>query len=244
MATIGPKLYLHAATTTNTGTLPGSTTQSATTPNVTATGASTNRVMDGTIGTSQTSIALTTLAQTTAQNNWFGRWMSPPLAAQTISGTGSAWGSGGATSQSNTNSAFTGSFCVVYAWRPSNGSRVGMIVDHTTSSFGGMAIGMFNAAAETWTSTGATQAVTSSVTILDGDVLVAEVWSINNQAQSKATAYTNTVFYDGTTEGSSTTSATYMIVNDNAALTLYTAVIPPPKMIKAGNVPVHRASQW
>lgn len=229
MATVGPKLYFHNATTTNTGTLPGASTQSSTSPGVTATGASTNRVLDDTIGTSQASLSLTTLAQATAQNNWFGRFMTAPLAAQTISNAG--WYCGGAASQSSTNSVFNAYAGCIYVWRPSGGGTlVGKIDDHNAAS--GIVWGSSAATAETWSDSHLVPVtLNASVTTQDGDVLVVEIWSIKNQTQSMATAYTNTVFYDGTTEVSSTSAASYIVVNNNTALTLSTGVAASTKRL-------------
>src|SRR4051812_41201924 len=126
MATI-QKLYLHAATTSDTGTLPSSSPLGGTATN-SAPGAATNRAMDGTVGASQTSATLSTTATTSAvSQNWFARFLSAPLAAQTIpSGT---WTLSIAGSESNTNSDFAPSVDIS-VWRPGTGAAVGTIFGH------------------------------------------------------------------------------------------------------------------
>jgi len=57
----------------------------------------------------------------------------------------------------------------------------------------------------------------TSVTILDGDILVFEVSTTFTQGM--ATAYTDSFSYDGTTEASTTTCASF--VTPPAALTLF-----------------------
>lgn len=190
------KFYTHDATTTVSGTLPGSTTLNTSSPNVTASGASTNRAMDGTIGTSQVSAALTTLASTSAQKNWARRHISPPLKAGTY-GSGT-WTFSDAQSESNANSNLQAAIGVWF-WRPSTGAKVGTVanVTQTTQLEPGT-----TETARSGTISG------SNVTILDGDVLVVETWGFNTQGN--ATARTNTWFYDGTTEASSTSNAAFI----------------------------------
>jgi len=191
------KFYLHTATSGATGTLPGASSQSGTTPSVTSSGATTNRTMDGTIGSSQVSQALTTLAQTGAQQNWMTRHISNPLAAQTIAA--GTWTLSAALSQSNTASAVKLELGAIYIWRPGTGTKVGNIFTPAAGSSGPASTAE---AAVSATGSGA------SITIQNGDLLVVEVWTSNTQTM--ATAYTNTFFYDGTTEASSSSCASYL----------------------------------
>ena len=201
------KFYFHDATTTDTGTLP-STKLSGQTANVTATGASTNRAMTTSTGALQASAALTTLAQTTAQRNWFRRYVSAPLAAQTIAAgtTSDSWLLALAGSESSTNSAPTFT-CYLGVWRPSTGALVGTIKDLTANGISGLGV---TTVAEQWLGPTASTDIgtTTAVTTQDGDILVIEIWAVNIQAM--ATAYTNTLFYDGTTETSTTSAASYL----------------------------------
>jgi hypothetical protein len=203
MASIS-RFYFHDATTSDTGTLPGATTIDTTTsPSQTATGASTNRSMDANLGASQTSIALTSLANTSAQPSWFRRFLSAPIGAQTISNAQTVTIACGA-SESSTNSNFLVN-AGVYVWRPSGGgSLVGSL---TPQNWGGPAAAE-PSTAETWV-TGSVGSESASVTSQDGDVLVVEIWR-DSSTQSMSTAYTNTFFYDGTTETSASNAASYI----------------------------------
>ena len=193
------KFYFHDVTTTDTGTLPTTSTLSATAPNVTATGAGTNRSMDGTIGTLQTSGALTTLGQTTLQKNWFRRFVSVPLAAQTLP-TG-VWTIQGGASESNAASNMLVWGAVIKVWRPSTGAVVATLLDNP-------ALGTLEPSTSETNESKATASITG-VAVNAGDVLVVELWAQNTQGNT--TARTNTVFYDGTTEGSATTNAAYLL---------------------------------
>lgn len=210
------RFYMHDAATTNSGTLPGASTISLahSTPDVTATGASTNRSADGTIGAGQQSGSLSTVATKAEQFNWYRRFLSAPIAAQTISGT-QLISCAGAGEQSNTNSSVRFGYSVA-VWRPSTGAVVGRIYD-APGPIG--TIGAVTTEA-TWSSAASN---TSDVTAQDGDILVFELWS--DQSQSMATSYTNTAYYDGTTEGSTANNASY--VNFANAITMQeTARIP------------------
>lgn len=210
------RFYLHDATTSLTGTLPGSTNLTGVTLNVTATGASTNRTMDGIIGVSQVSQALTTAAISTIQRNWFRRFLSGRLAAQTI--TNPSFSISVGASESNTNSDMfedVGNIAVG-VWRTSNGTLLtwngGSQMRSADTSPGP---GLTEPTTSQSVSTGG-RSFTDFITILDNDVLVVEWFS--NQTQSMATGYTNTVFYDGTTQGSATNIAAYIDFGIDIAL--------------------------
>jgi hypothetical protein len=202
-SSIVTKFYLHDATTTDTGTLPGSTDlDTGATPDVTATNASTNRSMDATIGASQVSVAITTLAQISpSQTAWFRRFCSAPLAAQTLGQQQVAYHAG--YSESNTNTNLFPAFGV-YVWRPSTGAIVGTYYAVDTSASlteagtSESALGMNSLTSDT-----------TSQTVLDGDILVCETWR-SRRAQGMTTAYTNTFFYDGTTVDSTSSNAAYL----------------------------------
>lgn len=216
---IATKWYLHAATTTDTGTLPGAgISLSATTPTKIASGV--NRAMDATIGTAQASIALTTNGVTTAQPSMIGRWLSAPLATQTISSTWSITMHIGA-SEASTNSVFQIDY-LLGVWRPGGGSSVGLVADIGGGSYNTTAL-------ETDISTGFF-ALTSSVNCLNGDVLVLEIWR-SSALQTMATAYANTIFFDGTTEASATTNAAY--INFTNTIAMYSAPTPAPDVTVA-----------
>lgn len=200
MTTIS-KFYLHDAATSDTGTLPGATTVSAATPTQTATGASTNRSMDGAVGSGQTSQAVSTTATKSTQSSWYRRFLSAPIAAQTFA-AGVITNYEVGYSQSNTNSAINAGNLCLAVWRPLTGAIVGRIVDNIPTTAGG------DTASTTQQANGL-GLLSAEVTAQDGDILVAEIWTAN--AQSMATSYTNTVFYDGTTEASTTNEAAFIL---------------------------------
>jgi len=193
------KFYLHNAASPDTGTLPGASTLSATTPNVTATGASTNLDMDIAIGTAQVSQALTTLAVVTLQKNWFRRFLSKPLAAQTL--TTGIWTIQGGASESSLASNLLLWGAVIKVWRPSTGAAVATLLDSPT-------LGSVEPGTTETNISKATASITG-VAINDGDILVVELWGQNTQGNT--TARTNTVFYDGTTEASITSNAAFLL---------------------------------
>jgi MSHA biogenesis protein MshQ len=192
------KLYFHNATTPNLGTLPAATTLSATTPNVTAAGAGTNRDMDETIGTAQVSAALTTLGQTGLQRNWFRRFLSRPLEAQTLP-TG-VWTIQGAASESNAESNMLPWGAVIEVWRPSTGATVATLLDNPVLGTVEPGTGQTNISSSTGSIAG--------VAVNEGDILVVELWAENTQGGPASR--TNTIFYDGTTEGSTTSNAAFL----------------------------------
>lgn len=187
------KFYFHAASAAVSGTLPSSTV-SATSPTQTVSG--TNRAMNPTIGTSQTSFALTTLANTSAQPSLLGRFISAPIEAQTIGANGPTVQIGASLSSTNSNFHFSHSTVV---WRPSTGAVVGRIYDLGP----GTSVTTTSEANYSIADTGGT------ITAQDGDVLITELWR-DATVQSMSTAYTNTAFYDGTTESSTTSNAAYI----------------------------------
>lgn len=157
-------------------------------------------------GAAQTSKALDALAQTAHQDNYLARFTSAPLAAQTIAAQ--TWTLALAVSEANTNA---NSFIIasIYVWRPSTQAVVGFIYDSDT------------ALGAEWSTTEAGRVVTvsgSAVTTVADDVLVFECW--RHAAQGMAVAYTQTVYFDGTTdvvEGTSADAASY--IQDTNGLT-------------------------
>lgn len=219
MATIS-KFYLLDAATPNTGTMPSN---SPTTiaggvlgAGTEAAGAATARDATDVSGTSNPDIesSLTSAATTTIQRLGHRRFVSRPLAAATVSGA--SWTFSYARSESNLNHT-TGSGvpmikASVYAWRPTTGLRVGT--------------GLITFGATTSPTAAATEQAESvlndggvALTYLDGDILVFDVYS--HFQQGMATAYTDQFAYNGTTEASTTSCASF--VTPPVALTLYTA---------------------
>lgn len=184
------------------GTLP-STNLSLTTPDATATGASTARLMDSTIGIAQTSIVIADPASIPPSNMWMRMFCSTPLQAQTIAAQTVTMRAGVQMSNTDAHLQFFFNLCF---WRPSTGAVVSRLVDSSNS--GG--IGAVTTEQDfSW-------AVTSTAqTCIAGDILVHSFWL--RAVHTIATSYNDTLYYDGTTVGSTSTNA--------ANLTFTTAVL-------------------
>jgi hypothetical protein len=127
------------------------------------------------------------------------RWVTSPIAAQTIDAQ-SVWVSI-AGSVSNTNSGFYAGYPVVGLWRPGSGTLVGLLVDDPVTQ-----VTNFSSTSELADTINTTS---TSIVALDGDILVVELWR-SAGPQSMSTSYTNTFFYDGTVEDSATDNAAYL----------------------------------
>jgi hypothetical protein len=110
---------------------------------------------------------------------------------------------------------------VLGVWSPGTGALVGNIADWV-----GLAQRVNLNSTTEIDATLTNSSFVSSRTASDGDVLVLEVWR-DNIAQSMSTAYSNTIFYDGTTEGSATTNAAYLLFANDVAMSGAAAHIPP-----------------
>lgn len=218
------KFYLHRTANAQSGTFPANTVENSAnyaplvTPGTSNGNATTpllnNLVMDANIGVSaQTSLVYTTKAATTAQQQPFLRFVSVPLSAQTIAGQTITAQIGFACS--NTASVFWWQW-VLYAWRPSTGQMVGMIADASTSEAQGPATTSETNSSYLKTNSGGPNPV-GSCSVNAGDVLVFEIWR-SSQAQSMGTSYTNTVYYDGTTEGSASNNAAFIQFTNSVGL--------------------------
>lgn len=160
---------------------------------------STERSLSLSKGTSETSQAQTSLAQTGEQSGMLARFSSGPLAAQAIAAN--TWTVAVALAESN---ASANAFLRVglYLWRPSNSSQqllyfvlADLGVEWSTAEDGQVV---------TFTNSG-------TPTAADGDLLVLEVWS--HATQAMATAYTHTLWFDGTTDvvdATTTDAASYL----------------------------------
>jgi hypothetical protein len=228
VATIS-KFYLHDAATPNTGTMPGSGNAFVQSNDTTgdATGARTARAADATIGTAQTSSLITSTANTTAQKWGHRRFVSAPLAAHTFAVADGSWTFSYARAESNTN--HNGQIlATISSWRPSTGA----FVIFPMVSFSGTAMASTSEATDS-----VTGFANSTFSTQDGDILVIEVYDSFTQGMS--TAYTSTFYYDGTTEASATSCASF--VTPPAALTLYAGPAPQPLPAMIGQA-VQRAA--
>lgn len=193
------KFYLHDATSTDTGTLPGgSSVMVSPSPTVTASGASVNRAMDKTIGTSQVSQSV--VVTNTDTEAWVRRFLSPPLATQVIPGGGWTFSYGYSSTQPTGNDFPT---LDIGLWRPSTGQLI--------QRFAGMAGGPPATTAEE-AQNPATAA--SAIPVLEGDVLVIEFAISSGQIITATDAF----YYDGITEGSATSNAAYLLAPAPIAL--------------------------
>lgn len=203
------KFYFRRTTQTITGTAPATNaTTSAKTPtwtpgasnSVVSTPLLTNYSLSPTIGsTAQTTLAYTTDNVTTNQQQPLLRFVSTPLLAQVINAQAITVRLG--LSQSSTVSAFT-TLAVVTVWRPSTGTVVGRFSDGTVSS-------PQPGTSQTDISNSIASGSTSIVACQDGDLLVVEIWR-GVGLQTMGTSYTNTIAYDGRTEGSTSDNAGYI----------------------------------
>ena len=221
------KFYLHDATTSNTGTLPTGK-HSATTDAQTGTptGKNTQKSMSATIGTAQTSASWSTLAVTTAQPTLLRMFESGPLQGQVI-GAGT-WQLSMAAIEANANANLHLCACV-YVWRPSTGAIVGTrIFDSPSTNTGNVAEPGVTETAVTDTSISG-----GSVTCLDNDILVCEIWR-DATVQGTATARACQFFYDGTTEASAASNAAFLLAPADIGLI---SELPP-----AGSVTFDAAS--
>jgi hypothetical protein len=133
-------------------------------------------------GSSDTTVSINTLAQTTRQSGRFARFTSNILESQTIAAN--TWDFTLRNRASNSAAAAykAGS---IYVWRPSTSTVVGYIYDSS------------NEIGPVWTTNftnDSTNITGSSVVVETGDVLVIEVWY--TAAQTKAKTYSNEIQYN------------------------------------------------
>ena len=208
------KLYLHNLSNPLTGSFPAGE-QSTNTASWTATGANTLRTMDLSLGAVQTSIAGSTSNNTSVQRGFLGFFCSPKLNGNQTVGGGS-WSLNLAQAESNLSANFFINLVNIYVWRPSTNTKIGTILDATTSLGGLEPTAASSIQVNTFTFS------TSSVSALDGDVIICEIWSVFTQGA--ATSYTATIYFDGTTENNTqstvvTSQASYLNISEN--LTFY-----------------------
>lgn len=208
------RLYFHNASNALPGTFPTAE-QSAATAQATATGANTLRTMNTALGTAQASLAVTTQAATTAQNNFMGFFCSRPLQGNQTVGGGTMI-LNGAENESNASANWWINSLNIYVWRPSTGVRIGTVRDAAGTSLGGLEP---TATANNQVShiTGITS---TAVSALDGDVVICEIWI--RATQGAAMSYTGTFFYDGTTVNTTenavvTSHASFIELTENLA---------------------------
>lgn len=173
----------------------------------------TNMTMNGTKGSTVQTPSGTTGASNTAQYFPVRRFVSPPLAAQTIPATANSLllQAGLQTSNASTSPIFFRFGCLA-VWRPSTGALVGRLLDKVTT--GGGASSIASMAWHQSSAAGLFDTPAAALTIQDNDVLIFEMWVAVTQSMS--TAYTTWVQFDGvddfTSDGTAESSAAAVLL--------------------------------
>ena len=176
--------------------------------------------MDTTAGVAQVASTLASLNSTAAQIGLFRRFVSAPLAAQTLGSATVQWAVSIAGLTSNaSNSPWHLSPLYLGVWRPSTGAVVGTFFT-TSQSLGATGVAAGIAEGLLTPSLGASFGGTTTITCQDGDVLVLELGATCTQGMG--TSYTWTLDYDGTTDGSITSNAAFLV-----SPTTLTFFVPP-----------------
>lgn len=225
------KLYLLDAAPT--GTVPTATT-SATTPSVNGLATNGWHSTGSSPGSGQVSKSITTLASTASQPSPIVAFCTPPLNAQSIAAQKVDFN--GAASESNTNSDFFIAMTITL-WRPSTTSVVTRLHDVVSNN-------TLEAGTTQTALSGAQTAIGASATAQAGDIIVIEIWRTTG-VQAMGTAYTNTVYYNGTTDASTTNCATFVNfqLSTLSFQTPAASTAPDPVRIKKFEA-VQRASRW
>lgn len=190
------RLYLHDANSGVSGTLP-SDEQSSLTPTASTNFSpfTTNKSMDTNVGTSQVTLERTDIWNSVTRTSYISRWVSPPLGVTQIDSN--TWTYNFATRITNLNgnwpvtNANQPIHVNLYVWRPSNGTKIGTILDGNTAS---------TVDEHSSTNTERNHVTTfsgSQVTCQTGDVLIFEAWVVHTSGQ--AVSMTRSYYYDGTT---------------------------------------------
>ncbi|CAB4122145.1 Domain of unknown function DUF1833 [uncultured Caudovirales phage] len=187
------RLYLHAALGNLTNGLFPLAEQSAQAANWSSTGATSIKKMDTTIGTTQTSIAGTSTATVAAQRGFIGMWRSEILTVgQSVSALNLVVNVADATSVLASN--FRVDTCNVYLYNVYSGT-LRSLYDGAAAAIGGTLATVVNSEqVTTFTNPNAGTTLTS----VDGDCIVIELWSFHTQ--TAAAAYANTLYLDGAVE--------------------------------------------
>jgi len=209
---VATKLYLHAASSTVTGTLPTSEQSTLTADANLFTGedGTANRLMNTTIGVSQANLTNTSTADTNAHNYYIARWVSPLLYQGSISANTYTveYAAKEANAAANFPRSSTGVMYVnCYIWKPSDGTKVGTILDGNSNADG-------EESSTTQTVINFTFAGAAVTGLTPGDaVLVFEMWA--QVTQGNGTARVQDVYFDGTTENSTTNEAAFLSTPEN-----------------------------
>lgn len=181
------RLYLHAASSSVSGTLPSSE-QSDRTTSGDFDLQSNNRLMDTSVGSSQSQFDKTVALSLSTQYFYISRWVSPPLDETSISAE--TWTTNIAAKSGHADGLFPNwIYANIYVWRPSTGAKIGTVLDDEVgSSYLG---GNVSETVKHRTQAG------SGVSCQAGDVLVCEVWIVGTTFSNGN--YNCSFYYDGTT---------------------------------------------
>lgn len=206
------RLFFHAAL----NTLPGTFTvgkRSALVQDYLALGGDIIATMNTTIGSLMVLNEGNSLASAASQNGYYGVYCSGAFnAGQNVGGGGQTITINIAMYEASANMNMgAGMSGYIYAWRPSNGTLVGVVSDNLALS-GDVEPGSFSIRAVQGTTVATTQ-----VAVLAGDVLICEVWQTHTQAD--AVSRVGRLYYDGTV----VTTVNNTIVTDHASFLDFSA---------------------
>ena len=197
------KFYFHAAASGVGGTLP-STEQSSLTSTIDVDAQTVNRSMNTTIGTAQQTVSRVGNMATSSRNYYFTKFVSPPIYQTSIAANTWTYAFSASESTVQANFPVPGSSQPVrvncYVWRPSDGTKVGTILDGNTASDvseGGTGEEVYHITTFTGSSVAGVQ---------NGDVIILEVWFVF--ASTVTSSLTIGFHYDGTTEYANDTTST------------------------------------
>jgi hypothetical protein len=190
-----------------------------------------HRSMNKTIGSSQTTKAITRGGTSgTTQSSWICKFISDPLEGIT-SITAQTWISNLGIAESSLSSNFGGPHFCLYVWRPSTNALVGGQTIYDASGCGAFAEPSATNSERLRKGNFFAGAGRSISGVQDGDVIIMEVFLRKTAATNSS--ITDTIYYDGATDHSSTTNDT--VVSDIASyietpqdLTFVTDAPPPP----------------
>lgn len=217
------KLYFHNALTSDTGTLPTTIQSGQGTPDLLSDAVNVNRSMDTTIGVSQASLSCVDTSSLTAGRAYFTRFLSSPLNMTTVSSDTWNYTFAAKETASDQFPCFGANFFVIvtlYVWRPSNGTRIGFVINGNSSANFSEPSATNQEQSLSGTFAG------GSVGCQSGDILAFEVLlsCVNNNS-------TDTFYYDGTTEtNNNRTVVSSQASHIESSTTTLTFLIPPPPL--------------
>jgi len=172
--------------------------------------------MNTTIGVSQANLTNTSTGDTNSHNYYVSRWVSPLLYQGNISAQTWTLQFGAKEANAAANWPVSGTSQPLrincYVWKPSDGTKVGTILDGNSNSD-------FEEAGTTQSVINGTFAGAAVTGITPGDaVIVYEMWAVVTQANG--TTRVQDVYYDGTTENSTTNEAAFLSTPENLQFTI------------------------